>query len=142
MVINFSKTIWTLGSAIMILLGVVHLYLTFLTEKFHTSNTSLENAMRTTSPNLTDKITFWSGWEGFNASHSCGIIFIGLINIYLIYKYFETLQWDHFYFILNICTIAVYLFLANRFWFNIPLFGLGLTMVCYLVSYIFILYHK
>jgi hypothetical protein len=39
--------------------------------------------MKTSFPILTKKTTMWKAWTGFNASHSSGAMFIGIINFYL-----------------------------------------------------------
>lgn len=80
----------------------------------------------------------WNAWIGFNASHSMGGIFIGVLNLYLASRYFKTFQSDHFFFLFNILTIAFYVWLAKRYWFKTPLKGLAVTLICFVVSYILI----
>jgi hypothetical protein len=139
---NLAKFIWIFGSTIMVILGIIHLILTFLTDKFSPKDALLENAMRKTSPILTNDLTMWNGWQGFNASHSLGIIIFGLINIYLVFRYFKVLQFDNVYFFFNIIVIGAYIFLAYKYWFNIPLFGLLLTFLCFGLSYFLIIWNR
>ena len=133
---NLAKVSWIFGSSVLLILGLMHLYLTFFTDEFYPKDSSLKSIMETNSPNLTDRLTFWSGWQGFNASHSIGVIFIGLINLYLISHYFKILALDHSFFVINILTVSVYIFLASKYWFNVPLFGLMLTLLCFITSYV------
>ena len=98
--------------------------------------------MQANSPILSQKITMWKAWIGFNGSHSSGVIFIGLMNLYLAFYYFSVLQSDHLFFVFNILTIGFYIWLAKKYWFNIPLIGLSITMACYITSYILTMLNK
>lgn len=131
-----AQYLWIFGSLITIILGVVHLIYIFFTNKFSPRNKNLENKMKTVSPILTRETTIWKAWIGFNASHSYGIIFIGLINFYISYRYFILFKSDHFYFIFNIITISFYALLAKKYWFKIPLIGILITLICVVLSYI------
>ena len=131
-----AKYLWTTGSIIMVLLGSIHVYCTFFTSTFSSENEKMIEEMKSSSPILTKKITMWNAWIGFNGSHSSGVIFIGLINVYLAFRYFRILQSDHFFFVFNILTIGFYVWLAEKYWFNIPLTGLLITLICFITSYI------
>ena len=98
--------------------------------------------MKASSPILTQEITMWKAWIGFNGSHSSGVLFIGIINFYLALRYFNILQSDHFFFIFNILTISFYVWLAEKYWFNIPFVGLLIALVCFLSSYMLTLVNK
>jgi hypothetical protein len=76
--------------------------------------------MKSANPILTKETTLWKAWIGFNASHSLGAIFIGVMNFYLAVLYFDLVQSDPFFFVLNIATTAFYLWLAKKYWFEIP----------------------
>jgi hypothetical protein len=131
-----AKYLWEIGSIAIMLLAGTHLYFTFFTDKFSSRNTKLVEDMQSSSPILTNKLTMWSAWIGFNASHSMGGIFIGIINLYLAIRYFSILQSDHFFFIFNILTITFYVWLATKYWFKTPLRGLTITLACYCASYV------
>lgn len=92
--------------------------------------------MQTSSPILTKELTMWKAWIGFNASHSAGGIFIGIINLYLANQYFTVLQSDNFFFLFNILTVGFYVWLAKKYWFKIPFTGLAMTLACFIFSYI------
>lgn len=134
-----SKYLWQLGSIIITLLGLTHLYYTFFTNKFSSKNENMVAEMKSSYPILTKKTTMWKAWIGFNASHSSGAIFIGIINFYLTAKYFSILRSDHLFFVINILTIGYYIWLAKKYWFKIPLIGLSVSLVCFVLSYVLIL---
>ena len=131
-----AKYLWEIGSIAIMLLAGTHLYFTFFTNKFSSRNTRLIEDMQSSSPILTNKLTMWNAWIGFNASHSMGGIFIGIVNLYLAIRYFSILQSDHFFFIFNILTITFYVWLATKYWFKTPLRGLTITLACYCASYV------
>lgn len=134
-----SKYLWELGSLIVFILGMIHLYYTFFTNKFSSKNVRLVEEMKSSFPVLTKETTMWKAWMGFNASHSSGAVFIGGINFYLAFRYFTVIRFDHLFFLLNILTIGFYLWLAKKYWFKIPFIGLLITMTCFITSYILIL---
>ena len=136
------KYLWEFGSLIILVLGCIHLYYTFFTNKFSAKNGDLISEMKKTSPILTDQTTMWKAWIGFNASHSFGAIFIGVINILIAIAYFDVFLSNHFYFIFNVLTIMFYLVLAKKYWFKIPFTGLLITLLCYLSAYIIVLFNS
>lgn len=130
------QTLWFLGSLILMILGTIHLYYTFYSNKFSPRKSNVEDEMKSTSPVLTSKTTMWKAWVGFNASHSIGAMFIGIINSYIALRYFDVIRNDIFFFLFNIITIAFYVWLAKRYWFKIPLIGVTITLICFLISFI------
>ena len=128
-----EKYIWEFGSFVFAYLGAVHLAFTFFTNKFSSKNENVIIEMKSSSPMLTKDTTMWKAWIGFNASHSSGAIFIGLINIYLAHNYFEI--FDSFLFCFNILTVGFYLWLAKNYWFKAPFLGILLTFICYLAVF-------
>ncbi|WP_460911298.1 LIC_13387 family protein [Spirosoma areae] len=137
-----ANYLWQIGSVIIAVLGSIHLYYTFFTTNFSSRNEKMIEHMKSSSPILTKEVTVWKAWIGFNASHSSGAIFIGLINFYLAFQYFTILQSDHFFFLFNILTISFYVWLAKQYWFTIPFIGLLITFVCYSMAYFLILIDK
>ncbi len=136
-----EKYLWQVGSAILIILGTLHLLYTFFSNKFSSKNEKLISEMKNSHIILTNKVTVWRGWIGFNASHSSGIMFIGIVNLYLTLQYFSIFLSDHLFFIFNILTIGFYAWLAKKYWFWIPFMGMITTLICYVFSYSIILTH-
>ena len=136
---TIAKYLWELGSLIILLLGGIHLYYTFFSDKFLTRDKSLKSAMEKSSPVLTKQTTMWKAWIGFNASHSSGAMFIGIINMYLACYYFTMLQSAYFFFIFNMITMVFYVWLAKKYWFKVPFAGVCITLICFIVSFILVL---
>ena len=125
--------IWMAGSLPFILLGSIHLIYTFSTNKFSTRNSQLEAEMKVSSPILTSQTTMWKAWIGFNGSHSLGAIYFGIINFCLAAIHATILRHPIFI-LINLMTVAFYLWLAIRYWFSIPLKGIIIAFVLMLVA--------
>jgi len=134
-----AKYLWELGSLIMLGLGSIHLFYTFFTNKFKSRNEVVMSEMKKSHFILTKETTFWKAWIGFNASHASGALFIGILNCYLAFRHFQFFTANDFLPLFSIATIIFYAWLAKTFWFRIPLFGILLTLICYLASFILIL---
>ncbi|MFT7036301.1 MAG: hypothetical protein ACJA2S_004830 [Cyclobacteriaceae bacterium] len=130
-----AKYIWCFGSLIFTILGSIHLYYTFFSNKFSSKNEKALEEMKTSHPLISKETTLWKAWGGFNASHSSGTIFIGIMNIYIISNFYTTVKNDILFFLFNIVTVGFYLWLAKRYWFKAPFFGILLTLICFLTSF-------
>jgi len=131
-----AQYLWQAGAVMIAVLAGLHMYYTFFTDKFSSRNKKLVEDMRSSSPILTKELSMWNAWIGFNASHSAGGIFIGIINFYLASRYFTLLRPDHFFFLFNILTIGFYVWVAKKYWFKTPLKGLLITLACFVAAYI------
>ena len=129
-----AKYLWMTGSLIIVTLGSIHLYLTFFTAAFSSRNEPMIQQMKASSPMLNPALNMWKAWIGFNASHSNGLLFIGLVNFYLALRYFGYVQSDPFFFLVTILTIGFYVWLAQTYWFTIPLIGVSIALICFVVS--------
>jgi hypothetical protein len=132
---------WIAGSFPFIILGILHLYLTFFTQKLSSRSKVVNELMKTSTPVLTPTISMWNAWVGFNASHSSGAIYIGLINLFVAIQYPIMLS-SPIYLCLNLATVLFYLWLAKTYWFSIPFTGILLSACCYLISTTLILYSR
>ncbi|MCB0528844.1 MAG: hypothetical protein H6565_08180 [Lewinellaceae bacterium] len=122
------------GSGIVLLLGSMHLYYTFFTNKLDARSAGTMERMQGDHPVLTRRTTMWKAWVGFNASHSIGAIFFGLINILLAIRHFDYFRTAPDLYVLDIAALAFYLFLAKRYWFRIPLTGVLIALLCFAAS--------
>ena len=134
-----EKILLLTGSFILLVLGGLHLYYTFFSRKFFPKNPNTEIEMKNTSPRVTKETTLWNAWIGFNASHSLGAIFFGLINLTLVITLFNVLRESIALQVIDTFTLLFYLFLAKRYWFKIPLTGILISSLCFIVT--FILFH-
>ena len=139
---TLAKYLWEIGSIIIAVLGSLHLYLTFFSNKFSSRNEKMIEAMKSSSPILTKELTMWNAWIGFNGSHSSGGIFIGIVNFYLAFQYFSVLQADDFFFLFSILTMGYYVWLAKKYWFKTPFTGVLITLLCYIGSYVLVIINR
>jgi len=129
-----AKIFVLIASSIFLILGTIHIVYTFFTNKFLARDDETNKKMKSTSPILTNETSVWNAWIGFNASHSAGAMFIGLINIMLVCQHFEVYQNSFNILLLDICTGLFYLFLAKKYWFKIPLIGILIATSCFIVA--------
>ena len=134
-----AKYFWELGSCCFLALGVIHLYYTLFTNKFSSENQTLIENMKLSCPIISKQTTMWNAWIGFNASHSIGAIFIGLINIYLTQRYFHYLKSDRLFLLFNISIVLFYALLAKKYWFKIPFIGFLIALLSFIVAYFMLL---
>jgi len=127
-----------IGAAIFGVLGALHLYYTFFTNKFMTRDRKVAEAMKATSPLLTDHTTMWDTWIGFNGSHSLGAIFIAIFYILLATTHMEVIRETKSFILLAVLIGASYLYLAIKYWFRVPLIGISIATICFVISAILI----
>jgi hypothetical protein len=129
-----SKILWLAGSAIFVLLGTIHLVYTFFTTRLEPRNKAVIDEMKGTSPRLTGETTVWKAWIGFNASHSSGAIFFGLMNGILAAQDFSVIEDSFPVSFLTIVTSVFYLWLARSYWFRIPFVSILVAVACFIIS--------
>ncbi|HRI62150.1 MAG TPA: hypothetical protein PK228_20560 [Saprospiraceae bacterium] len=134
-----AQYLWIAGSLMFLWLGTVHLYYTFFTNRFLAKDPETVQGMKNTHPLLTNRTTMWDAWVGFNASHSMGAIFLGIINIILASQYLYVLKDSFSMLLLTMVTVLFYLFLAKKYWFKIPLAGIAVATICYGIATILML---
>jgi hypothetical protein len=124
---------WIAGSFVFLLLGITHLLYTFFSNKFDSREGSTSERMKQSSPVISKQTTMWKAWMGFNASHSAGAIYIGVINIVIAVGY-ETMIHNRAFAVFNLATVLFYLWLAKRYWFSVPFAGMLIATVCFAVA--------
>ena len=120
-----------IGASIFGMLGTVHLFYTFFTNKFEAYDSSVTEAMKETSPILTKETTVWSAWIGFNASHSIGAMLVAGFYIPLTMFYFSVIQQSVWFSVLPAMVGLSYLILAKQYWFKIPFIGILISTICF-----------
>ncbi|HET6995783.1 MAG TPA: hypothetical protein VFI06_12415 [Chitinophagaceae bacterium] len=128
------KILWLTGSAIFLILGTLHLYYTFFTTRLNPRNQTAIDEMKNSSLELTRQTTAWKAWIGFNASHSAGAIFLGLVNGLLAARYFYVIENSFLLSFLTIASSVFYLWLAKKYWFAVPFYGLLIATCCFLAA--------
>jgi hypothetical protein len=122
------------SAAIVLLLGVIHLLYTFRGRKLHPRDSDLYTRMNEVSLVLTRKTTMWKAWVGFNASHSYGAIFFGLVYGYLALAHSEFLFQSRYLMLLGLLLLVGYAVLGKLYWFSAPLRGILLSAVLYVAG--------
>lgn len=129
-----EKYLIILSSLIIFSLGTMHLVFTFFSNKFSPRDAETELKMKADFPLLTRRTTMWKAWVGFNASHSLGAMFFGLVNMIIAVQYFDVFQNANLLLLLDDVTLLFYLFLAKKYWFRIPLTGIGIATIGYFIA--------
>ena len=124
------------SATIILLLGVVHLLYTFYGPKLLPRDPELQARMQQVSPVITRRTTMWKAWVGFNASHSSGLILFGTVYGYLALAHSDFLFQSVFLLSLGLILLLGYVFLARRYFFHIPLWGVLLATFLYALALI------
>ncbi|PFH11659.1 hypothetical protein BCF11_4112 [Collimonas sp. PA-H2] len=124
------------SAAIILLLGLVHLLYTFYGPKLLPRDRELQTRMQEVSPGITRQTTMWKAWVGFNASHSYGLILFGAVYGYLALAHSDLLFQSVFLLSLGLILLLGYVFLARRYFFRIPLWGILLATFFYALALI------
>ena len=122
------------SAAILLLLGLAHLLVTFSGSKLLPRDRELQTRMQEVSPVITRQTTMWKAWVGFNASHSCGLILFGAVYGYLALVHAQLLFQSIFLLGLGLLTLLGYVFLSKTFFFRFPLRSVLLATLLYLVA--------
>ncbi len=124
------------AAAIIGVLGVLHLIITYRGERLYPRNRAMVEVLRREHLVVTRQTTFWRAWLGFNASHSLGAILFAGVYGYLAWCRREVLLDDAFLMLLGQATLLTYLVLAVRYWFRIPLIGIALANLAFATGWI------
>ncbi len=117
------------------LLGLIHLIYVMFTDKFDAFDGQVTTAMQQTSPVLTKQTTMWRAWLGFNYSHSVGVLWLPVIYLPLAINHMPVLQGSVWLTLLLPIMALIYVVLAKRYWFNVPLLGSLISLACFVVAF-------
>lgn len=87
--------------------------------------------MKSTSLRLTQESTICLG---FNGSHSLDAMLFAAVYLHLIIFHFAVSRDSLWFSVLPVIVAILYLILANKYWFKIPLFGILMSLVCFITS--------
>ena len=76
----------------------------------------------------------WNAWIQFNGSHSLGAIFIAVFYILLATTHMEIIRETKGFVLLTVLIRDSYLYLAIKYWFRIPLIGILIATICFVIS--------
>jgi len=122
------------SAAIILLLGLIHLLYTFYGPKLLPRDQELQTRMQEVSPVITRQTTMWKAWVGFNASHSYSLVLFGAVYGYLAVAHSDFLFQSVFLLSLGLMLLFGYVFLAKRYFFRIPFWGVLLATVLYALA--------
>jgi hypothetical protein len=131
---TIASSLIVASAAVVLLLGVIHLLYTFRGRKLHPRDSDLYTRMNEVSLVITRKTTMCKAWVGFNASHSYGAIFFGLVYGYLALAHSEFLFQSTYLLLLGLLLLVGYAVLGKLYWFSAPLQGILLSAVLYVAG--------
>jgi len=127
-----------IGASIFGILGAVHLFYTFFSDKFEAYDSSVTQAMKSTTPKLTKDTSLWRAWIGFNASHSLGALLVACIYLPLSLFHYQVIENSIWFSTLPVFIGISYLMLARNYWFRIPFTGILISTMCFVSAAIII----
>ena len=130
-----SPSLVTSAALIVLLLGALHLAHTFFSRNFDPRDGGeLKALMQKTSPRITSQTSMWRGQVGFHASHSLGAVLFGIVYIDLALAHPGVLFGSWVLAGVGSAYLLAMVALARRYWFRVPLIGLGLSAALYLAG--------
>ncbi|MEO0470257.1 MAG: hypothetical protein AAF206_11590 [Bacteroidota bacterium] len=129
-----AHTFIIIGSVIVSLMGAYHLYATYFTPLFTPNDPEMLDRMKRFHAPITDQTNLWRAWLGFNGSHSSGAIFFGSVNLMLAWSQPDWYASAWGLQVLNLMMLGFYIFLAKKFWFKLPLIGISLSSLFFLIG--------
>jgi len=134
MAFSIEQILLIISSAILGLLGFMHLVYTLFSNKFDTWDPDVKTAMQNTSPIITKQTTVWKAWIGFNVSHSVGAMLMAAFYIPLSVHHMPVIQTGLWFAWLPVVIGCSYLLMAHRYWFHLPFYGISLATLGYVAA--------
>lgn len=117
-------------------LGGLHAWLTIASEKFSPRDDELKARLQVIAPRISKQTTMWRAGLGFHLSHSLGAMLFAAVYGYLAWFGWDFLMEALFLRVLGLVYLLVMLVLAVKYWFRIPVIGLALSSLMYVLSQI------
>ncbi|HVF15407.1 MAG TPA: hypothetical protein VNA21_00795 [Steroidobacteraceae bacterium] len=129
-----ARVLMMVSAGVVLLLGTLHLAYTFYGTKLWPREPDLIASMQRTTLHITNEMTVWNAWIGFNASHSMAAMLFGLVFGYLAFAQPEVLFRSAFLLLVGLAMVGGLAVLAKLYWFSIPFAGVSLALFCYVSS--------
>ena len=133
-----TATLYLIGTVPLIVLGALHgLYTVmdeFVPRKLAPKDTSLVTTLRMAPLGITNDTNMWRAWIGFNLSHSIGAVGFGLLYAYLAVAHADFLVTAPPLLWAAPIIGVLYMYLAWRYWFAVPLIGVTISTVAFTVG--------
>jgi len=129
-----------IAGSIYLLLGTLHAVYTLLDirnpRRIVPDDPAVMTAMQAATIRLTrGQATMWQGWVGFNLSHSLGALLFGA-SCWIVAACFRGFAFAPWTLLLLAAISALYLLLALRYWFRIPVLGTGVATACLFAAWL------
>lgn len=127
---NMAQILIVAGALPFIVLGLLHNIYTAIDRRkpfrISPSDPAVRTAMEGGRLKIHPLTNVWRAWIGFNFSHGLGAIVFGAIYLILALTEFEMLIASRPLMMIAAVTPLIYLWLAIRFWFVIPVVGIAI----------------
>lgn len=133
-VVLAARALMILSAGILFSLGALHLVYTFWGPKLTPRDPALRISMSQSSPVISRQMTMWQAWVGFNVSHSMGAMLFGLVFGFLAAQHGDLLFHSPFLLSVGLATLVGLVVVCKVYWFDAPLIGASIALVCYLAS--------
>jgi hypothetical protein len=129
-----TETLLFVGGSVFAILGLLHAVYTWADtrtpRRLVPDNPAVIEAMSTSSVRLSrGGTTMWRAWVGFNFSHSVGALMFGFGCIALALS-LRSIMPPKSVLLIPAGIGCVYLWLAVRYWFRIPVLGIAAGTLC------------
>lgn len=130
----------TLGSLVFLAMGICHALVTLIDAIapafLAPADPQLTEQMARAPIAMTDRMTVWGGYLGFNYSHSLGLTFFGLIYLLIARKASDLFVRLSNLLPLAICMAGTYCLIAVVFWFFAPAAASAVGGICFIRAYV------
>lgn len=132
---TLSSLLLVVGGSIYVALGALHALWSLADvqrpRRFVPGDREVQDAMRRSTVRVTSgRTTMWDAWLGFNISHGLGAAVFGSVAIVT-----GLLRGGEFatpvLMLVVLGVSLIYLVLAVRFWFYLPVAGIGVATACF-----------
>lgn len=136
---ELSRYLFLAGALPFIVLGIAHALATPLSpdqaKGLSPRDPDYRHGMSRQTVLLTRRVTMWSGWVGFNLSHSVGAVLFG-VTVLLAGRSAEAFHANAPFVPFAVVVSAVYLVIGLRYWFRTPIIGIAVAGLCFLGSWV------
>ncbi len=129
-----ARVLMLVSASIVFTLGVIHFVYTFWGPKLAPRDHALQVSMSQVSPVITKETTIWRCWVGFNATHSMGLIFFGLVFGFLAVTDSKILFRSPFLLVVGLAMLGGLVVISKIYFFSTPFTGLSVSLACYVAS--------
>lgn len=131
---TLAAALMAASAAILLVLGLVHLYYTHRGRKLHPRDAALLARMQEVPLGITRETTMWKTWIGFNTTHSIGLMLFGVVYGYLALMRAEVVFGSAFLMGVGAVVLVAYAVVARTYFFSVPFRGAVVALVLYVAA--------